>query len=210
MLASPSKRATKPKVSFSIISAKYTLWLLCLSVLLISVECSSGSNDGANGLQSSSSTPTNQQQANNNKPQQPQAAQDNKPFYEPPKRQSTDDEYLIGVGLADITGPAADINLVSLIQQLASSSGLVSDSNGVAATSSSSSVVSSGTGILDGLIRLQHPSWRELSDIKLQLKINFNPLLLRYPFMDTLFRWAMPNQLKMQAEYTYANLVVQL
>lgn len=30
-----------------------------------------------------------------------------------------DDEYLIGVGIADITGPAADINLVSLFRLLA-------------------------------------------------------------------------------------------
>jgi len=114
-----------------------------------------------------------------------------------PRRQGpADDEYLIGVGIADITGPAADINLVSLIQQLA-------------ATAGNSPVSNSGLNFRE-LIRIQHPSWRDLSDVKLQFKINFNPLLLRTPSMNALLRWAMPNQLKMQAEYTYANLVVQL
>lgn len=129
---------------------------------------------------------------------------------EPPRRQQeiADDEYLIGVGIADITGPAADINLVSAIRQLADSlPQLLSTSS---SSFFASSPASSSTNSFQELVRLSYPSWRELRDVKMQLKINFNPLLLRTPLMSALLRWAMPNQIKMQAEYTYANLVVQL
>ena len=34
-------------------------------------------------------------------------------FIDSQQHADTDDEYLVGVGIADITGPAADINLVS-------------------------------------------------------------------------------------------------
>lgn len=136
---------------------------------------------------------------------------------QPPRRQQNpdqDSEYLIGLGIADITGPSADINLVSLIGQLVAaglgptfevtSSRQISDGLGVGGSNA-------GSSQLSGLpIRLQYPSLRELRDIKLQFKINISPLILRQPLMDTLLRWAMPNQAKMQLEYTYANLVVQL
>lgn len=128
------------------------------------------------------------------KPQQNQQQQ-------PPRRQQpADDEYLVGVGIADITGPAADINLVSLIQRLAASS----------VPQFLAPTAGSETSNVEELFRIQYPSWRDLTDVKLQLKINFKSLLLQTPMMNNIIRWAMPNQIKMQAEYTYANLVVQL
>lgn len=145
----------------------------------------------------------------------------NKQPAETPKRQQAgEDEYLIGVGIGDITGPAADINLVSLLRQLLELAiGGGADSSLFAG--SSQSAPSTGTSILNDLMRVQHPSWRELTNVKLQLKINMNSLLLQLnsaaaaaggggELMETLIRWAMPNRIKMQAEYTYANLVVQL
>lgn len=138
---------------------------------------------------------------------------------QPPRRQQLggEDEYLIGVGLGDITGPAADINLVSLLTQIAR---LVIDGSGGGNQNTfftpPTATITSGTSILNDLMRIQHPSWRELSDVKLQLKINMNSLLLRLDqLLETnlaglLTRWAMPSRIKMQAEYTYANLVVQL
>lgn len=113
---------------------------------------------------------------------------------------------MIGVGLGDITGPAADINLVSLMQQLAAASGLVGSLPPLA----SSPPTTGGPPNFANLFALRHPTWRELSDVKLQFKINFKSLLLQTPMLNNLLRWAMPNQIKMQAEYTYANLVVQL
>lgn len=126
---------------------------------------------------------------------------------EAPRRQASgpvDDEYLVGVGIADITGPSADINLVSLLRRIATTSADSSPSAGPTGL-----VGSGSTGASRGsaLVQIQHPSWRELRDIKLQLKINLNSLLSAQTL--SLFRWAMPNQVKIQAEYTYANLVVQ-
>lgn len=142
----------------------------------------------------------------------------------PRRQQAANDEYLIGVGIADITGPSADINLVSLIRQLATASSIASGSSSsqtltqgnsgsaqplspfIQSASSSTATASSA----DELLRFQYPSWRDLQDVKLQLKINFNSLLLRTTSLNAMLRWAMPNQIKMQAEFTYANLVVQL
>lgn len=143
-----------------------------------------------------SATQAPQNLVNSNSQQPKQQTNQTEPAAEPPRRQqAADDEYLIGVGIADITGPAADINLVSLIRLLANLD-----------TSSSSS----SSSLISELIRFQYPSWRELRDIKLQLRINLNSFYQRQPFVANLIRWAMPNQIKMQAEYTYANLVVQL
>lgn len=143
---------------------------------------------------------------------------------DPPRRQqAADDEYLIGVGIADITGPSADINLVSLLRQLATAGSTASSGSSPTLTGNSGSVssrplsfiqtASSSTATASGadeLLRFQYPSWRDLQDVKLQLKINFNSLLLRTSSLNAMLRWAMPNQIKMQAEFTYANLVVQL
>lgn len=66
------------------------------------------------------------------------------------------------------------------------------------------------------LMNLAYPSWRDLQNVKLQIKVNLNNLLTSFAPTQTnsiislLRRWAMPNQIKMQAEYTYANLVVRL
>ena len=81
------------------------------------------------------------------------------------------------------------------------------------------------------MMLLQYPSWRDLSNVKLQIKVNLNNLLtsLTPPssrqltssstsatiaaantLLGALLRWAMPSQIKIQAEYTYANLVVRL
>lgn len=110
-----------------------------------------------------------------------------------------DDEYLVGVGITDITGPSADINLVSLLGLILTSLSANSDDSTLA-------------NYLDSLVQFQYPSWQEFQDVKLQLKINMNPLILRstQPIVETIFRWGMPNRIRMQAEYTYANLVVQL
>lgn len=132
------------------------------------------------------------------------------------------DEYLIGVGLSDITGPSADINLVSLIRQLvlrptqlaAGSTGGGASGGGGEAGGEAASVISFADNyisLFSDILRIWHPGLRELSDVKLQLKINIDPLFLRTPpLMNTFLRWAMPNQIRMQAEYTYVNLVVQL
>lgn len=131
---------------------------------------------------------------------------------EAPRRQSggapLDDEYLVGVGIADITGPSADINLVSLLRSLLVAAPAGPVVSGVAGSSSGSNSGAATSSQNQAMLRLQYPSWRELRDIKLQLKINLNSLLSS-PTMS-LVRWAMPSQIKMQAEYTYANLVVQL
>lgn len=86
------------------------------------------------------------------------------------------------------------------------------------------------------LMSLSYPSWRDLQDMKLQFKVNLNNFLTNIPPMsprsspiskrqqqqqqtqtpqtnnliETIIRWAMPNQIKMQVEYTYANFVVRL
>lgn len=129
-----------------------------------------------------------------------------------------DDEYLIGMGLGDITGPAADINLVSLIAQITSTilrqASLPSSIGSSTSSTSATSNVPYSPGTLNNfrlfnnLLVVEHPSWRELSDIKLRFRINLNSFLNF--FNDRVARWAMPNQIKIQAEYTYANLVVQL
>lgn len=142
------------------------------------------------------------QQAQQQPPQQQQPAQQQQPEQPQP-----DDEYLIGVGITDITGPSADINLVSLIGLIISS--LASSASSVSSDTSSTSAT---TNYLNSLVQFQYPSWQEFQDVKLQFKINMNPLILRSstPIVETLFRWGMPNRVRMQAEYTYANLVVQL
>lgn len=148
---------------------------------------------------------------------------------ESPKRQQAgDDEYLIGVGIADITGPSADINLVSLIRQLATAGSILASSSGSNSNSLPTisargsfdrplSFIQSGSSStrqassVDELLRFQYPSWRDLQDVKLQLKINFNSLLMQTTSsLNAMIRWAMPDRVKMQAEFTYANLVVQL
>lgn len=132
---------------------------------------------------------------------------------------ATDDMYQVGFGIADITGPSADINLVSLISQVISvASALLSDSSvaGSSAGSQQSTGAGSGNALLspvqpievNPLIKIQHPTLEELQDAKLQLKINLK-LLSNQQTNDAL-RWAMPNQFKLQAEFTFANLVVQL
>lgn len=168
------------------------------------------------------------QQSNVTRPATTTTTNSGKP---PPRQQAGEDEYLIGVGIGDITGPAADINLVSLLRQLSellvgasSTGGRASPPSparrgpSTARQNAAGPPLTSGTSILNDVMRIQHPSWRELSDVKLQLKINMNSLLLQLnsatssPLLSpvaSLIRWAMPNRLKMQAEYTYANLVVQ-
>lgn len=133
-----------------------------------------------------------------------------RPPPEAPRRQASapaDDEYLVGVGIADITGPSADINLVSLIRRIVTATAGSSPSAGASGLASSSSS-SSGTSRNLAVMQIQHPTLRELRDVKLQLKINLNSLLSAQTL--SLIRWAMPSQVKIQAEYTYANLVVQL
>jgi hypothetical protein len=94
------------------------------------------------------------------------------------------------------------------------------------------------------LMSISYPSWRDLQNPKLQIKVNLNNLLTNVPspsmsprsapfavgrrrrppspharqqpaaagpnLIDTIIRWAMPSQIKMQVEYTYANFVVRL
>lgn len=131
--------------------------------------------------------------------------------HEPPRRQQPpEDEYLVGVGIADITGPAADINLVSLLQQLLVVSPPTSSASAIPPRTYGSGGGGS-TSIANNVLQLQYPSWQEFRNVKMQFRINFRSLLLQTsPLMNVIFRWAMPNQIKMQAEYTYANFVVQL
>lgn len=249
----------------------------------------------------------------------------------------TDNEYLVGVGIADITGPSADINLVSLLSQLfemtsellvsaptnsspssslsLSSSSVASKRKGQAGTGTQNTTTKAQQGpvrkrpperhkvkttatmpnverkhftgplmtnlisdtlkpfesskpkrttrelrpnhdpsvadkkqatiSMEGrpLMSIQYPSWRDLQNVKLQLKVNLNNFLTNIPpppstrrrhltadpnaiqtrqsgatasatalnpLVADILRWAMPSQLKMQAEYTYVNLVVRL
>lgn len=141
------------------------------------------------------------------------------------RQQMQGNEYLIGLGLSDITGPAADINLVSVLAQLTASLLTLFDlrppsSQDLSATIPYSTSASSepitlidtsglnNVRLLNNMIVLEHPSWSELTDIKLRLRINLNPLSNLFS-NDQLIRWVMPNQIKIQAEYTYASLVVQ-
>lgn len=210
---------------------------LCSGVHLILLVCLLLGSSGCSFQSTSEEQTTNnhQQYADPDRQQQQQQQQEN-------------DEYLVGVGIADITGPAADINLVSLIRLLGELAGellfaLAADSPAApqqpppplrryspgqhkqlgrrpTELSASSyeprqSTAGSNTYTNPALpFNLRYPTWRELQDVKLQFRINLNSFLF---FMrnsqllnNLLLRWAMPNQIKMQAEFTYANFVVQL
>lgn len=246
-----------------------------------------------------------------------------------------DDEYLVGFGISDITGPSADINLVSLISQLiefaqellttgrpattttsrgshaatfepghftpgagvsaaASATGAdqqTTDKNGTeplaqtvvgqqqeppasappAASDHSTAKTSdqqqpTWTNATKGhleqraaqqrqatislgdrpLMSFSYPNWRDFQQPKLQIKVNLNNFFTNPPMsprtlppmlwpahaaaansrrrqsseppievlvsnlIGTVVRWAMPNQIRMQVEYTYANFVVRL
>lgn len=262
-----------------------------------SVKVSSNKNDDA-----TETTSANNQAKSPNTNSNKQAKIDKRQQQQPER-----DEYLIGLGLADITGPAADVNLVSLLDQLADQLGnflgLSSPSTSTSsatqpATSTSSSsqtplsplvpllpsssfllpssprrnlkqenqaldmqildrsdkpnsdkqqqqqtdlpqkrqqqqqqqtnptaasrpadgALNTGLSELDSnnfrlfnnLIVIEHPSFNELTQIKLRFRINLRHLNIIQSYNPMNLRWAMPNQVKMQAEYTYANLVVQL
>jgi len=67
------------------------------------------------------------------------------------------------------------------------------------------------------LLSFQYPSWQDLENFKLQFKVNLRSLLSYLQgeqptnsLQNILFRWAMPSQIRMQVEYTYANFVVRL
>lgn len=202
-----------------------TLLVIPLSVLYL-LHCSNASSSSAYNNNNNN----NQQQSSTTSAlttQQTTTTTTSKPTYlaEPPRRQQVkDDEYLIGVGIADITGPSADINLVSLIRQLAtassgstegegssgSSPSMTGAGNSGAVSQSSASSAGAASSGAEEIMRIEYPSWRDLQDVKLQLKINFNSLLLQTQSLNSMLRWAMPNQIKMQAEFTYANIVVQL
>lgn len=141
------------------------------------------------------------------------------------RQQLGENEYLVGLGLADITGPAADVNLVSLLIQLISQLGAIpasvsggssakrqSGSSGPQATQPLTSNVNNFK-LFNDLLVVEHPSWQEMTNIKLRFRINLrNSFILNLIQNQSpvIYRWAMPNQIKLQAEYTYANLVVQL
>lgn len=176
----------------------------------------------ANQNHDDATKPASGQHHQANKPQEPSL----RPLATPSRQQTSEDEYLVGVGIADITGPAADINLVSLLRQLAGAEPVApsSPASGAPAAAAAGnnrrqqlasidrqSSASSSAATANELLTFRYPSWREFQDVKLQFKINLNSFLLRNsPIFNVLLRWAMPSRIKMQAEYTYANLVVQL
>lgn len=181
-------------------------------------------NEQQQNEQQQSQLQQTQQQQNQHQQSSGQVSQQTNNLNDQRRQDSADDVYQVGFGIADITGPAADINLVSLLQQLgmtATSLGLtasrkqnVGDSD--FSSSSTSSLLSlseqsslSSQSARNSLVRIQHPRLSELEDIKFQFKINLK-LLSQSLAQTSLLRWAMPSRVKMQAEFTFANLVVQL
>lgn len=145
---------------------------------------------------------------------QQQQEQQNQNQLPPRRQQPASDEYLVGVGIADITGPAADINLVSLMRLLLGGGVTQLLDTSTASTAPGASLYSiprqGTTSVIEDLIQISYPSVGDLTNVKMLLKINLKSLLSQTQMMNELIRWAMPNQIKMQVEYTYVNLVVQL